>query len=78
MGERILEVPQGRFEIDRHPPRPRQPLRAWDAADEFVLTWAAEQVLPEPIVVVNDGFGALSIALDPAAVLTDPTSMRQP
>ncbi len=76
VGERILEVAQGRFELDRHPPRPRQPLRAWDAADELVLAWAAERALPEPIVVVNDGFGALSMALNPAVVLTDSENSR--
>ncbi len=32
-----FEVPQGSFTLTREPLRPKDPLRAWDAADELVL-----------------------------------------
>lgn len=59
-------VAQGEFELNRLPKRPRELLRAWDAADEYVLDMLAEQ--PElldgaRILIVNDSFGALAVAL---------------
>ena len=63
--EEVLDVPQGRFELIRHPVRRRQPLRAWDSADELVLGHLAEQEELGAIVIVNDAFGALSVALAP-------------
>jgi len=61
-----LTVAQGEFELNRLPKRPRELLRAWDAADEYVLDTLAEQ--PEllngaRILIVNDSFGALAVAL---------------
>lgn len=76
MVERVLEVSQGRFELDRHPLRLRQPLRAWDAADELALRFGADHALPGPIGVVNDAFGALTVALDPAFALSDSENSR--
>ena len=35
--DRTLVVPQGTFELHRHPERPRSTLRAWDAADAYAL-----------------------------------------
>ncbi|MEE7627121.1 methyltransferase [Methylobacter sp. Wu8] len=65
-----LTVAQGEFELNRLPKRPRELLRAWDAADEYLLDTVAEQ-LPLPdgpatgarILILNDSFGALSVAL---------------
>lgn len=62
-----LTVAQGEFELNRLPKRPRELLRAWDAADEYVLDTLAEQ--PElldgaRILIVNDSFGALAVALN--------------
>jgi 23S rRNA (guanine1835-N2)-methyltransferase len=61
-----LTVAQGEFELNRLPKRPRELLRAWDAADEYLLDTLAEQ--PEllngaRILIVNDSFGALAVAL---------------
>ena len=60
-----LDVPQGRFILARHPQRPKETFRAWDAADEYALRHlAAEDVdLSGPVVILNDTFGALSVAL---------------
>ena len=59
-----LEVPQGAFDLARWPRRGRSTLRAWDAADEYVLHHLAEH-RPEGDrwVVVNDGSGALACGL---------------
>jgi 23S rRNA (guanine1835-N2)-methyltransferase len=59
-------VAQGEFELNRLPKRPRELLRAWDAADEHLLDTLAGQ--PElldgaRILIVNDSFGALAVAL---------------
>jgi 23S rRNA (guanine1835-N2)-methyltransferase len=65
-----LSVPQGQFPLMRHPVRPNDQLRAWDAADEYVLEHlvgdAGEAIdLHGSIVIVNDAFGALTTALAP-------------
>ena len=61
---KIMLVPQGEFELQRMPPDDR--LQAWDAADEFLLNHVHEiQVLSRHarILILNDAFGALSVAL---------------
>ncbi len=61
---RILSVPQGEFELERYPRDPR--LQAWDAADEFLLNHVdALQLLSRhgKLMVLNDAFGALAVAL---------------
>lgn len=61
-----LTVAQGEFELNRLPKRPRELLQAWDAADEYLLDTVAEQLkLPGAarILIVNDSFGALAVAL---------------
>lgn len=84
-----LQVPQGDFQLFRYPMRKREELRAWDAADEYLLKELAESVDAESgcgkVLVVNDGFGALSIALSsqnmnaefPVVVLSDSYLSRQ-
>ena len=65
----ILKVPQGEFNLARYPVRKKTLLRAWDAADEYLLNHfyeecgnlARQQKLN--ILIVNDGFGALTTAL---------------
>jgi 23S rRNA (guanine1835-N2)-methyltransferase len=61
-----LSVAQGEFELNRLPKRPRELLRAWDAADEYLLDTLAEQ-LKQPdgarVLILNDSFGALAVAL---------------
>ncbi len=61
-----MAVPQGRFRLARYPRVRREPLRAWDAADEYLLRHLDEQRLAtegERVLVVNDSFGALAVAL---------------
>ncbi len=61
-----LTVAQGEFELNRLPKRPRELLRAWDAADEYLLDTIAEQIKPldsARILLANDSFGALAVAL---------------
>ncbi|MFN7149079.1 MAG: methyltransferase [Microthrixaceae bacterium] len=69
-----MDVPQGSFELLRHPTRPDDQLRAWDAADELLLSRLAgrdpgvdaewQPVGPDgTTVVLNDAFGALGVGL---------------
>ena len=62
-----LRVPQGEFELARFPTRAHETLRAWDAADEFLLRHLADtSQVPDikgAILIVNDNAGALSTAL---------------
>ena len=61
----LLTTAQGSFQLNRFPVRKNDLLRAWDAADEYLLAQFAELNLPvaSSLVIVNDGFGALSLAL---------------
>jgi len=62
----IFEVPQGRFRLKRLPERKQDLLQAWDAADEYLLHYLAHEAPPLPaanIVILNDSFGALAVAL---------------
>lgn len=61
-----LVVPQGTFTLTRPQPRAKAPLRAWDAADEYLLH-SLDDLPDGPLLVVNDSFGALSVALAPRA-----------
>ncbi len=66
--ELTLCVPQGHFKLQRMPRRKNELLRAWDAADEYLLEQLAEEGLPregQRPLILNDGFGALSTALHP-------------
>ena len=59
-----MSVPQGEFELVRCPPAPT--LQAWDAADEMLLRHIDEIRLlrrDSRVLIVNDGFGALAVAL---------------
>ena len=61
-----LSVAQGDFTLQRLPERRNELLRAWDAADEYLLNSVAEDLQPQPtprILVINDTFGALAVAL---------------
>lgn len=62
--DRQVTVPQGTFTLERYPLQRNQPLRAWDAADEFILSHlTAEGQSPSSVLVLNDAFGALTTAL---------------
>jgi 16S rRNA (guanine1207-N2)-methyltransferase len=59
-----LLVPQGEFVLQRNPRNDR--LQAWDAADEFLLNHLDElQLLSRhgKLLILNDAFGALALAL---------------
>ena len=66
-GNERLKVPQGEFELTRYPAHTNGALRAWDAADEFLLRHLAGiGEVPDVkgrILIVNDNAGALSTAL---------------
>ncbi|MDD1607712.1 MAG: 50S rRNA methyltransferase, partial [Methylococcaceae bacterium] len=64
--DHTLTAPQGTFILHRLPHRPRELLRAWDAADEYVLDTLAEQNLESNtrLLIINDTFGALAVALN--------------
>lgn len=67
----VLEVPQGSFGLERWRTTPRSPLRAWDAADEYVLRHLAEADPPGARWLVhNDAFGALACALSARAPIS--------
>lgn len=65
----ILKIPQGEFQLSRYPVRKKELLRAWDAADEYLLNYFYDEYSEtEPqkklnILIVNDSFGALTMAL---------------
>lgn len=61
-----MRVSQGDFALERAHHDPAQPLRAWDAADEYALEHLhAEGITGDGWLVANDAFGALVTALAP-------------
>jgi 23S rRNA (guanine1835-N2)-methyltransferase len=64
MSETRLITPAGEFELHRYPTRKRELLRAWDAADEYLLQQLSEwNLLQGQTLIVNDSFGALAVSL---------------
>jgi 16S rRNA (guanine1207-N2)-methyltransferase len=63
--ENLLTSAQGTFTLRRYPVDQPSNLRAWDAADEYLLSYLAEHPAPHSAhwLIANDGFGALSTAL---------------
>ncbi|MFI3188764.1 50S rRNA methyltransferase [Crenothrix sp. D3] len=61
--DHTLTATQGTFILHRLPHRPRELLRAWDAADEYVLDTLADTPPNTRVLIVNDTFGALAVAL---------------
>ncbi|BAJ27333.1 MULTISPECIES: methyltransferase [Kitasatospora] len=55
----------GEFELARFPEDPRERLRAWDAADEYLLRHLHDEAVPldGAVTVLGDRWGALSTAL---------------
>ena len=65
-----LSVAQGTFTLARYPENKRDSLRAWDAADEYLLHHLSTESLPATgcrMLIINDAWGALSTALANAA-----------
>ncbi|MFZ4301294.1 methyltransferase [Streptomyces cinereoruber] len=63
-----LSTSWGAFTLTRHPEDPRDPLRAWDASDEYLLGHLAETGtdLSGTVAVLGDRWGALVTALQAA------------
>lgn len=57
-----LETLWGSLTLDRYPLRKNETLRAWDAADQYLLSEVAAE-LSGRVLILNDSFGALSCAL---------------
>ena len=72
--ETTFYTPYGSIELHRDPSSQNSQLRAWDAADEYLLSHVdGNQLLDSAkhILVFNDGFGALSLGLSKSPTLTD-------
>jgi 23S rRNA (guanine1835-N2)-methyltransferase len=64
--ETLLQLGSECFSLKRMPLRKEELLRAWDAADEYVLEYILEQWQPAQetrFLVFNDSFGALAVGL---------------
>lgn len=61
----LLETPHCRLTLYRYPRQSQDPLQAWDAADEYLINHLAEaqQTADGPVIIMNDGFGALAAFL---------------
>jgi len=69
-------LPTQSYTLQRLPLRKKETLRAWDAADEYLLNYLNENSLlaeNSSILIINDDFGGLSIPLNPykPVVMTD-------
>ncbi|MDH5394494.1 MAG: methyltransferase [Gammaproteobacteria bacterium] len=63
---KVMQVAQGSFKLNRYPLNKKESLRAWDAADEYLLNYCNENFTAEKslkILIVNDSFGALTLPL---------------
>ncbi len=65
MQQDMLNCATGQFALLRPGANPRQSLRAWDAADEYLISLINESFSHQPLTLFNDQFGALAIALEP-------------
>ncbi|MCD0450297.1 methyltransferase [Actinocorallia sp. API 0066] len=64
MRQRLTTV-RGELDLGRYPDDPRDALRAWDAADEYLLRHLADSKISPggEVVIVGDRWGALTAAL---------------
>ena len=79
MADTQLRVPQGDFDLIRYPPTRDPNLRAWDAADELLLSHLDEVMRERPIskvLIVNDFFGAITVAVSAASKSQDAAQVR--
>ena len=62
----ILNIAESTLILHRHPRNKQETLQAWDSADEYLINYFTENELEkhikedEQILILNDGFGALS------------------
>ena len=64
--ETSIKTPFGDYQLHRYPVIKKETLRAWDAADEYVLQYLDENKLLQEktsLLIINDGFGGLSVPL---------------
>lgn len=68
----LFSTPFAQLDLIRQPDQTNDPLQAFDAADEYLLNHLHEQGLIREarVLVLNDGFGALSCALAPHCQVT--------
>ena len=68
----LFSTPFAQLDLIRQPDQTNDPLQAFDAADEYLLNHLHEQGLIRDarVLVLNDGFGALSCALAPHCQVT--------
>lgn len=61
----LLISPFAQLDLIRQPEQQDEPLQAFDAADEYLLNYVAEQglSLQSKVLVLNDSFGALAASL---------------
>lgn len=61
----LLDTTHCRLTLYRYPRQSQDPLQAWDAADEYLINTLAEAPLEQtgPVIIMNDGFGALAAYL---------------
>jgi len=57
------ETKFGKWKLYRYPRRKRELLQAFDSADELLVDTVTNADVESPLLVVNDSFGALAIAL---------------
>lgn len=74
--ETLLATSFGNYQLHRYPIRKNETLRAWDAADEYILHYLEEEKILNKkgcLLILNDNFGGLSIPLNDfyPAVVTD-------
>lgn len=62
----LLDSPFAQLALIRQPEQHNDPLQAFDAADEYLLSYLAEQQLTTAtrVLVLNDSFGALAASLE--------------
>ncbi|WP_369379472.1 methyltransferase [Streptomyces sp. cg36] len=58
-----MTAPWGEYDLTRFPEDPRDQLRAWDAADEYLLRHLEDTDLSGSVVALGDRWGALTTAL---------------
>ncbi|MBA1380087.1 methyltransferase [Pseudomonas brassicacearum] len=61
----LLDSPFAQLDLIRQPEQQNEPLQAFDAADEYLLAYLAEQQpgVGSRVMVLNDSFGALAASL---------------
>jgi 16S rRNA (guanine1207-N2)-methyltransferase len=72
----LMETPLGCYQLQRYPVIKKEMLKAWDAADEYILDHLEKNGLLHQgvsLLILNDNFGGLSIPLNQyqPVVMTD-------